>query len=142
MIRIGDSLLVPIEDCRVFQSLGVRVEGGRVEGPALQRALGEGAGAQAREDPLRGESTSRIRAALRRVVARLARERLARPGAELSVEELVAAGWPAEPISPKAAADRVYAAVATLRQLGLGAALQSTGDGYRLDPDASWHTRG
>jgi len=74
------------------------------------------------------------RAALRRIAARLASERVASPGDVVTVEALVAAGWPGESIAPKAGEARVYAAVATLRKLGLAGLLQSTGDGYRLDP--------
>jgi transcriptional regulator of acetoin/glycerol metabolism len=39
MIRIGDSILVPSRDLGALGLSGVRVAGGRVEGPALQRAL-------------------------------------------------------------------------------------------------------
>ncbi|MEZ4301448.1 MAG: sigma 54-interacting transcriptional regulator [Polyangiaceae bacterium] len=38
-LRLGDSLLVPVPDVAVFRRLGVRVEAGRVEGPALQQVL-------------------------------------------------------------------------------------------------------
>ncbi|WP_437589623.1 sigma 54-interacting transcriptional regulator [Sorangium sp. So ce1000] len=39
VIRVGDSLLVPIRDVRPMQRLGVRVAGDRIEGPSLQHAL-------------------------------------------------------------------------------------------------------
>ena len=42
-IRAGDSLLVPAHDLGPFERLGVRLAGGRVEGPALQEALGAAA---------------------------------------------------------------------------------------------------
>jgi len=45
VIRAGDSLFVPVPDLGVFARLGVRVEAGRVEGPALQVALGAAASA-------------------------------------------------------------------------------------------------
>ena len=91
----------------------------------------------------RGERTDLTRRApLRRVVARLAAERLERPGSVLRVEDLVRAGWPGEDLKPKAGEARVYAAVATLRKLGLAALLQSTGDGYRFDPSVLLSSQG
>jgi DNA-binding NtrC family response regulator len=39
VLRVGDSLLVPMRDLRPIERLGVRVRGERVEGPALQQAL-------------------------------------------------------------------------------------------------------
>ncbi|WP_437304440.1 sigma 54-interacting transcriptional regulator [Sorangium sp. So ce388] len=39
VIRVGDSLLVPVSDVGPFQRLGLRVSGGRVEGPALQQVV-------------------------------------------------------------------------------------------------------
>jgi transcriptional regulator of acetoin/glycerol metabolism len=39
VLRIGDSLLVPVRDLRPHQRFGVRIAGDRVEGPALQAAL-------------------------------------------------------------------------------------------------------
>jgi DNA-binding NtrC family response regulator len=39
VIRVGNSLLVPVRDLGPTQRLGVRVADGRVEGPALQEAL-------------------------------------------------------------------------------------------------------
>jgi DNA-binding NtrC family response regulator len=39
VIRVGDSLLVPVRDIEPLRQLGVRVAEGRVEGPALQAAL-------------------------------------------------------------------------------------------------------
>jgi DNA-binding NtrC family response regulator len=39
VVRIADSLLVPVRDVSPLQRAGVRVEGDRVEGPALQGAL-------------------------------------------------------------------------------------------------------
>lgn len=59
-IRAGDSIFVPVEDVAPFERLGVRVAGGRVEGPALQETLLAAAGA-ARVGPtlhIKGESGS------------------------------------------------------------------------------------
>jgi hypothetical protein len=71
---------------------------------------------------------------LQRVLARLADERHERPGASLSVEELVLAGWPGERMLARAGATRVYTAIASLRRLGLRDVLMSTDQGYMLAP--------
>ena len=39
VLRVGDSLFVPVLDVEAFRRLGVRVAGGRVEGPALQEVI-------------------------------------------------------------------------------------------------------
>ncbi len=75
------------------------------------------------------------RRALRMLVAELARARVDRPGAALSLDDLLAAGWPGERMRPEAGAARVYAAIRTLRKLGLRDALATSGDGYLLDPE-------
>ena len=56
-------------------------------------------------------------------------------GGVLTVEELVAAGWPGERIGASSAAGRVYQAIATLRRLGLRDVIVRDGVGYALDPD-------
>ena len=63
---------------------------------------------------------------LQRVLARLADERRERPGASLSVEALVLAGWPGERMLARAGATRVYTAIASLRRLGLREVLLSS----------------
>jgi hypothetical protein len=70
---------------------------------------------------------------LQRLLARLAGQRVTAPGQPLSVEELIAAGWPGERMLPKAGATRVYSAVASLRRLGLREVLVRDGRGYLLD---------
>ena len=57
-----------------------------------------------------------------------------RPGEATSVPALVQAGWPGERIRAAAGAERVYAAVATMRRLGLSGVIQQKGDGYLLSP--------
>ncbi|MFO0661101.1 MAG: hypothetical protein U0165_14900 [Polyangiaceae bacterium] len=60
-----------------------------------------------------------------------------RPGAApLLAKELVAIGWPGERLIEQAGLDRVYAAIATLRKLGLRGALVER-EGYRLNPALS-----
>jgi tetratricopeptide (TPR) repeat protein len=65
----------------------------------------------------------------------LVAERLARPGASISVEQLLAAGWPGERVLPDAGAHRVRVALSTLRKLGLKSVLVTTPTGYVLDPE-------
>lgn len=75
----------------------------------------------------------RTRVPVRRVLAHLVQRRLAdAPEAPASTEELVAAGWPGERILPEAARDRVYAAIGTLRKLGLDRVLVRTDGGYAI----------
>jgi predicted ATPase len=51
----------------------------------------------------------------------------------LSLQALVEAGWPGEKMSLRAAANRVYSAVATLRRRGLREVLQRSEHGYSLN---------
>lgn len=74
------------------------------------------------------------RPALALVLAHLVRSRIDAPGEGAALEALFAAGWPGERIDPHSAAMRVHQAVATLRKLGLRAALLRKQDGYLLDP--------
>jgi tetratricopeptide (TPR) repeat protein len=71
---------------------------------------------------------------LRRIVARLAEHRLSAPGEPVSVDELVAAGWPDERMLPSAAGNRIGVALTSLRKLGLRELLRREGEGYALDP--------
>jgi two-component system, NtrC family, nitrogen regulation response regulator GlnG len=50
----------------------------------------------------------------------------------LSVEALLAAGWPGERVLPQAGASRVYVAMTTLRRLGLRELIDRRPDGYSL----------
>lgn len=82
----------------------------------------------------RGEPVSLARRRpLAKLLARLAEEREARPGAPLSWSELLAAAWPGERVLPEAGAHRVRVAVSTLRKLGLAEVLETRGSGYVLD---------
>ena len=93
-------------------------------------------GAEGRWFQLPGEdvvSLERWRS-LQRVLARLAAERRERPGAPLSVEALVLAGWPGERMLARAGATRVYTAIASLRRVGLREVLLSSEQGYMLAP--------
>jgi hypothetical protein len=72
---------------------------------------------------------------LQRLLERLAERREISPGEPLSVEALVAAGWPGERMLPKAGATRVYTAIASLRRIGLRDMLVRDERGYSLRTD-------
>jgi hypothetical protein len=74
------------------------------------------------------------RAPLRRVLVALAALRVEAPGAPLSMDDIVRVGWPGERIGADAAVNRVRVALATLRRLGLRAAIKTGQGGYLLDP--------
>jgi tetratricopeptide (TPR) repeat protein len=74
------------------------------------------------------------RAPLRRLLGALAEARSTRPGAVVSIAELVRAGWGDERILPHSATQRVRVAIAELRALGLREVLLSRDGGYLLDP--------
>jgi predicted ATPase len=73
-------------------------------------------------------------AAARRILDRLASERLDDPGGGLSADELFAIGWPGVSIAPESANNRLYVALAKLRKLGLKGLLLRREEGYLLDP--------
>lgn len=75
------------------------------------------------------------RVPLRRILVALVAHRAARAPGGLDVPALVAAAWPGERLLPEAASNRVYATVRLLRRVGLGPALASGADGYRLADD-------
>jgi hypothetical protein len=85
-------------------------------------------------------STERVdltrRRSLRLLLAALATSSREAPGHAQSVDALVASGWPGERLLRRAAAQRVYVALSTLRRMGLKDVLVSSRDGYRLLPVA------
>lgn len=74
------------------------------------------------------------RGPMRLVLQGLVEQRLLAPGVGLDAPRVFTLGWPGEQADPAAAANRVYAAIRTLRKLGLGELLERRGDGYLLDP--------
>jgi hypothetical protein len=72
------------------------------------------------------------RGPLARVLHALARARVELPGEVLRIDDLLAAGWPGERVRYDAGANRVYVALAELRELGLRDWLASENGGYRL----------
>ncbi len=73
---------------------------------------------------------------VRRLLDGLVVHRLEHPGAALSAEALIEAGWPGERMRHTAGLLRVYSAVRRLRRLGLETILLTRDDGYLLDPNA------
>lgn len=71
---------------------------------------------------------------LQRLLTRLADRRVHAPGRPLTSADLIAAGWPGERIIPRAASNRLYVALTTLRKLGLAGVLVHRDGGYLLDP--------
>jgi predicted ATPase len=90
----------------------------------------------------RREVSLERRAALRRILAALARARVASPGSALTLDEVLAAGWPGERMSAEAGAARVYNAIQRLRRLGLDGVLRTRDDGYLLDVEISTRLAG
>jgi predicted ATPase/Tfp pilus assembly protein PilF len=74
------------------------------------------------------------RKAPRLILLTLVEHHRANPGAGVTLDDLLAAGWPGQKVVPTAAANRVYVALTTLRKLGLRKYLLSQDDGYLLDP--------
>jgi hypothetical protein len=74
------------------------------------------------------------RGSLRRMVLALAQDRLQRPGQARHWEELVEVAWPGQHPTPESARNRVYVAIANLRNLGLREALVTHDEGYLIDP--------
>jgi hypothetical protein len=70
---------------------------------------------------------------LRRLLAALIEHHRQHPGAALSLDELVARGWPGEKMDPESARNRVHVALTTLRGQGLRDLLVRDDSGYRLD---------
>ena len=77
----------------------------------------------------------RRRQALRRILIRLARQRVQQPGVPISPDALIGAGWPDEKMSAASAQNRLYVTINRLRQLGLSETLQLVEGGYRFDPE-------
>ncbi len=74
------------------------------------------------------------RRALRLLLCALTERRVAEAGVALSLDALVAAGWPGERIAGTSGTRRAYTAIGSLRDMGLRAVLIRRDDGYLLDP--------
>lgn len=69
-----------------------------------------------------------------RVLRILALHQQRSPGAPLTIDDLIARGWPREKMHPEAGTKRVYTAIWHLRRLGLKDAIFRVDGGYLLDP--------
>ena len=78
----------------------------------------------------------RRRGSLRRILDELVDRHDDAPDG-LEVYDMFDVGWPDQEIDPDNAADRVYWAVRELRNAGLDGLLQTTDEGYILDPTAA-----
>ncbi len=76
------------------------------------------------------------RRVVRALFAELVRQRLNDPASPVSVQQLIQAAWPGQKFVGDSAANRVYVAIAALRNLGLGDLLQTRSGGYMLEPHA------
>lgn len=74
---------------------------------------------------------------LRRLLDLLVRRRERAPGAPVTTAQLLRQGWPNQRARPDAALNRLYVALARLRDLGLEPALEKTTHGYFIRPDVS-----
>jgi len=74
------------------------------------------------------------RKSLRLMLKELADLRESAPNTAVTLDTLLAAGWPDEKVNYTAGAARVYSALATLRRLGMREVLLRRDDGYLLDP--------
>jgi hypothetical protein len=78
------------------------------------------------------------RGSLRRILDALVSAHATSPGAALSRDALLHAGWPGERVLHDAASKRVRVAITTLRNLGLRGAILTRDDGYLLDARLSF----
>lgn len=76
----------------------------------------------------------RLGRAHRRILLALVDKHQTAEGEPLTVWDLLQAGWPGENPSREAGANRVYVAVASIRQLGVRDLIERFDDGYRLSP--------
>jgi predicted ATPase len=72
------------------------------------------------------------RSPLRRILAHLAARRIDAPGEVVTIDAIIAVGWPSEKIATEAALNRAYVALASLRKMGLRGILVQGGGGYAL----------
>ncbi|MCB9597989.1 MAG: tetratricopeptide repeat protein [Sandaracinaceae bacterium] len=140
----GEGAMSPADFALVVDG-EVQVAEARGETERARRLRAEAEGLRHRVEPLRvaatgawfASATERVeldrRQSARRVLEALVALRERSPGDSLSREAMVEAGWPGERILEKAARQRLYVLVNTLRKLGLDA-LETTEEGWRLDP--------
>lgn len=122
----------PSDDSR-FALRVLRRAARRDEPPPVPAALLVATGGAAFRMPGAPETvTLPAKSPLRRVLERLATRRIDEPGSVVTIEEIIAAGWPGERIASEAALNRAYVALASLRKLGLRDVLLHEGGGYAI----------
>jgi hypothetical protein len=72
-----------------------------------------------------------------RIVTALVERHRTAPGATLTIQDLVEAGWPGERPIAEAGANRVYVALTHLRRMGMRDVIERCTDGYRIAAHAS-----
>ncbi|MBX7191286.1 MAG: FHA domain-containing protein [Sandaracinaceae bacterium] len=77
----------------------------------------------------------RTRFALSRILRALVSSHLSTPDATVSLDTLMAAGWPGEKLLADSGPNRVYVAIATLRRVGLRDVIERREGGYRIAVD-------
>jgi hypothetical protein len=88
------------------------------------------------ESPTSGRKRVELGPSLRRMVALLLERHRTEPGRTSSTWDLLDAGWPGERVQPDAGANRVYAALKRLRNMGLRNVIERSEDGYRIPAQA------
>ena len=85
-----------------------------------------------------GEQTADLaaRRALRLIMKAMLKAHFIDPSRQFCVEDVLAAGWPGEPVVESAARSRVYTAIRQLRTMGLGDLIVTEDDGYRISRNA------
>lgn len=88
-----------------------------------------------RGEHFRAPGGERVDLAHRETLRRMLEAFVARRGSPMTVDDLVAAGWPGERMSKSSGASRVYTALSTLRNLGLRDAIRSVRGRHELIGD-------
>lgn len=79
----------------------------------------------------------RLAEAYGRIVAAFLDMHRRAPGAVLTIDDLLSAGWPGERPIPPSGANRVHVALAHLRRMGLRDVIERIEGGYRFAPHAA-----
>lgn len=124
---------VPGDDPQLFARLIAAAQGAPPRGPRARWIRITASGDVQLSDRAASIEIAR-RLPLRRILGALAERRTAAPGEAVSLDDLVAAGWPGERIRADAAINRIHVALSTLRRLGLRDVILSAEHGYMFDP--------
>jgi hypothetical protein len=84
------------------------------------------------ESPSHDRARVELGPSLRRMLALLLTNHRTEAGRTSSTWDLLEAGWPNEKVLPDAGANRVYAAIKRLRNMGLRGVIERRDDGYRI----------